>query len=189
MHLMAKRWMNDTYHYVEGKPRMLPQYNQWFDMKQRCTSSRSQSVRPQYIGCTLVEDWRSYDRYLEWAQKQIGFLELDDEQNIFQLDKDLLGSLLYSPETCVFLPQQINKFLTGSRGNQYVGCSLMKSGKWRVTIRDPFLKKNVHLGCFGDVHEASREHTKAKQAFAAELAEIWKDRIDPRAYEKLVKMC
>ena len=185
---MAKKWINDTYHTVEGKHRMLPQYNQWFDMKQRCTSPRSQAVRPQYVGCELEVEWLNYDTYLTWAERQVGFLQRDEEGKIFQLDKDLLGAGRYGPETCVFLPQQVNKFLTGSRGNEHVGCSLMASGKWRVTIRDPFLEKNVHLGCFYDIEKASAAHTEAKHRAAQRLAEIWKDRIDPRAYERLIQI-
>lgn len=182
---MVKKWVNDTFHCVDGKSRMLPQYNQWFDMKQRCTSTRSQALRPQYIGCVLKDEWLNYDTYMGWAKTQVGFLELDDKQRIFQLDKDLLGSSTYGPDTCLFLPQQVNKFLTGSRGNKYVGCSLMRSGKWRVTIHDPFLNKNIHMGCFCSVVQASAVHTKAKQVFAHQLAEIWKDRLDHRAYEGL----
>ncbi|WYV99074.1 HNH endonuclease [Pseudomonas phage vB_PpuM-NoPa] len=183
---MAK-WVNDTYHIVEGKHRMLPRYNQWFDMKQRCTSTRSKSVRPTYQSCAMHPNWESYDSYVSWAECQIGHLQVDFDGNLFQLDKDLIGSGdYYGPDTCVFIPQEVNKFLTGSRGNSSNGCHLMKHGKWRVTVRNPFIGKNVHLGMFKSVTDAEAAHAMAKHRYALELAEKWKVYIDPRAYKALL---
>lgn len=182
----VKKWINDTYHSVDGKLKMLPQYNQWFDMKQRCLSDRSRVARPTYIGCTLFEGWLSYDNYVSWAVEQVGHLQLDDNGKLYQLDKDLLGHGSYGPDSCVYLPQELNKFLTAGRGSVKVGCSQMNSGKWRVTIHDPFQKKNVHLGCFDSLDLASSVHTQTKREFAIKLANKWKGRIDHRAYKALL---
>ena len=43
---MKKRWINPTGIKLNGKWRMLPVYNQWFDMYQRCTSQRSKKIMP-----------------------------------------------------------------------------------------------------------------------------------------------
>jgi hypothetical protein len=182
----VKKWANETYHFVEGKPKMLPQYNQWFDMKQRCLSERSRKARPTYERCKLFESWLDYDNYVSWATLQVGHLQLDDNGKLYQLDKDLLGEGSYGPNSCVFIPQELNKFLTAGRGSVKVGCSQMDNGKWRVTIHDPFQKKNVHLGCFESLDQASTVHTEAKRRFAIKLADKWKGHIDQRAYQALL---
>lgn len=182
---MAKKWLNDTYHIVDGKQLMLPEYNQWFDMVQRCTSARSKAIRPTYENCTLYSPWLSYDVYLEWAKTQVGFLVRDPAGKLYQLDKDLLGCDYYGPDVCAFIPQELNKFLTGSRGNNPVGCSLLPNGKWRVTIRDPFLGKNVHKGCFASLDAASSVHTLAKGVLARKLADKWDGELDPRVIAAL----
>lgn len=144
-------WLNDTYHYVEGKQRMLPEYNQWFDMKQRCTSKRSQSVRKSYVGCTIQADWLSYDVWVDWAREQSGFGLLDQYGRRFQIDKDLLGSgMHYSEDTCCFIPKELNQFYI----NNHRGFQLTKSGTYRAVGVSVDGSKRVSLGCHKDKEDA-----------------------------------
>lgn len=61
----VKKWDNETYHFVEGKPKMLPRYNQWFDMKQRCFESLDQAsaVHTQAkreFAIKLADKWKGH---------------------------------------------------------------------------------------------------------------------------------
>ena len=55
----------------------------------------------------------------------------DDNGRLYHLDKDILvkGNKVYSPETCCFVPQEINSLLVTSvrsRGDQPIGVSYNK---------------------------------------------------------------
>jgi len=90
----------------------------WRHMLQRCYSSVLQSKRPSYIGCSVVEEWHKLSNFRVWY----------DENNVddWHLDKDLLfpKNKIYSPDTCVFIPTNINSlftFTTKNRGELPLG--------------------------------------------------------------------
>ena len=108
----------------------------------------------------------------------------------FQLDKDILvkGNKLYSPDTCLFVPKEINTLLTHRRkdkGLYPVGVSYKpRINRYRAQISK--FKKVIHLGCFITPEEAFQAYKTAKEAYIKEVAEIYKDQIDPRVYEALM---
>jgi len=88
------------------------------------------------------------------------------------LDKDILspGNKVYSPDTCVFIPPYLNKFLTDhgrARGEFPIGVSWNKDNrKFGARCSNPFLGKDEHIGYFVDpdnAHEAwrARKHEHA----------------------------
>jgi hypothetical protein len=95
------------------------------------------------------------------------------------LDKDIIvpGSKLYSPETCAFVLQATNLFVTARdacRGDCPIGVSLFKpTGKYQARCGNPFSEEQEHLGYFstpGDAHEAwrKRKHELAQLVAARE---------------------
>ena len=48
-------------------------------------------------------------------------------------------------------------------------------------------KENIHLGYFSKPDEAFNAYKEAKEVYIKSLAEKWKDKIDPRVYEALMK--
>jgi hypothetical protein len=93
-------------------------YSIWRHMLQRCYSSVQQSKRPSYVGCSVVEEWYKLSNFRIWY----------DENNVdgWNLDKDLLfpKNKIYSPDTCVFVPTNINSlftFTTKNRGELPLG--------------------------------------------------------------------
>lgn len=80
-------------------------YNCWRDMLQRCYSPICQIKHQSYIGCSVCDEWKYFSNFKK-------FYDLN-YRNGFDLDKDILieGNKIYSPETCVFVPQYINLLL------------------------------------------------------------------------------
>ena len=83
-------------------------YELWGSMLVRCYSDTYQKKQPTYKDCEVSENFKYYEYFYEWCQNQIGFGECG-----FQLDKDLLikGNKVYSEDSCVFIPREINQVL------------------------------------------------------------------------------
>lgn len=155
------------YKMVDGKCKMIWRcqfYMIWKEMLARCYSPRIHKTHKTYVGCSVCPEWKRFSAFKEWMEAQ-------DWQGKC-LDKDILveGNKVYSPETCVFVTQQMNNFLTGSgknRGAYPNGVILDKQkGKFRASCCDPIAKKREHVGYFdtpGEAHAAwrNRKHELA----------------------------
>lgn len=145
-----------------------PYYTRWHDMLVRCYDDKAQKKRPTYIGCSVCEEWLTFSNFKAWMEKQ------DWEGK--QLDKDLLvkGNKIYSPETCCFIPMQINLFMTDNRRNTDgypPGVSWHKmSGKFQVRCNNPFSKSEEYLGLYDNPETAHRAWLARKLEIAHELA-------------------
>ena len=161
------------------------EYRLWNAMINRCYNENLRHKNPTYKDCSVSEEWRYLSNFEEWCNQQIGF-------NIegFELDKDILvkGNKVYAPETCCFVPKEINSVLTNSRrgrGAYPVGVSYKKRiGKYASQI-----SKNgevIRLGNFDTPEEAFAVYKREKEKYIKEVANKWKDQIDPRVYEALM---
>lgn len=164
------------------------EYNLWVRMLDRCYSDKEHISR-RYKDCVVSDNFKYFPYFKEWCNKQVGFGCTDEKGNLFALDKDILstGSSIYSENTCVFVPQEINNQLTNtkiSNGNYGIGVSLTKSGKYKASISK--YGKTTNIGIYETDYEANLAYKQAKEAHIKELANKWKDQIDPRAYEVLI---
>ena len=60
---------------------------------------------------------------------------------------------------------------------------MLENGKFRAMICTNGIVRR--LGRFDSVEEAFNAYKEAKEKYIKEVAEKWKDKIDPRAYEAL----
>ena len=162
------------------------EYVLWKHMLQRCYSDASKKERPTYEGCQVSENFKSYEYFYEWCHEQVGF-----GNEGFHLDKDLLvkGNKVYSENTCVFIPQEVNTLLvksTALRGKHLIGVSWNKKDKAFVAKARKNKGKSEHLGIFKTEIEAFNAYKQAKEAFVKEQADKWKGKIDERAYNALM---
>ena len=157
---------------VNGKPTKV--YDRWKAMLCRCYSNNYQGKQPTYIGCYVCEEWLLFTNFKKWYETHY---RLD-----YHLDKDILfkGNKLYSPETCSFVPQEINKLFTNrknDRGNLPIGvCYSKKYNKFTSQINIDGKRKN--LGFFNNDKEAFYAYKKEKEKNIKEMAEkYFKDRL------------
>lgn len=168
---------------VNGK--LKKEYITWNKMLARCYSKKSNTSKPTYIDCIASENFQNYSYFYEWCQNQAGFF-LDG----WELDKDLIinGNKIYSENSCVFLPKEINNFLLKRarfRGDYPIGVSYHKPlNKFRAQISKGRLR--IHLGYFDTTEEAFLVYKSEKERHAKELATKYKDSIDNRAYNALM---
>lgn len=146
-----------------------PFYLTWVNMLTRCFSEVYKSQHLTYNETRVCEGWVRFSVFREWMQSQ------DWEGK--NLDKDILikGNKLYSPETCVFVSQNVNKFLTESdaiRGEFPIGVHWDSDrSKFRSQVNNPFTKKKEYLGLYATATEAHQAWLKRKLEIAYLLAE------------------
>ena len=166
--------------------RITKEYSRWHSMLERCYSDTFKKKYLTYEGCEASENFKSYEYFYEWCRKQIGF-----GNEGWQLDKDLLikGNKVYSEDSCVFLPQEINKILTKrttSRGEYLIGIYWSKTHKAFKAQVGKNKGGREYLGYFKTELEAFNAYKIAKESFIKEQANKWKGRIDTRAYQALM---
>ena len=168
------------------------EYELWQSMLRRCYSNTDvcgafKKKNPTYEGCRVSENFKSYEYFYEWCQNQIGF-----GNNGWHLDKDLLvkGNKVYSENSCVFIPSEINLLLIkreASRGEHLIGVHWCNTKKAFVAQVNKNKGKSEYLGSFNTELEAFNTYKQAKESFIKEQAEKWKGKIDERAYDALMK--
>ena len=184
--LVAGVGLNDgTYPAVKTK-----EHDLWRSMLARSYTDRNLKLKPAYVGCTVSDNFKNYTYFYEWCNSQIGFKKYDENNRMFALDKDLLqkGNKIYSENTCVFVPMEINNLIVKSdslRGDLPVGVMYDKA-------RDKFQSqmwvnnKRMFLGRFNTAEEAFFKYKESKEQHIKTVANKWKGLIDYKAYEALI---
>jgi len=174
--------------YILGKP--TEEYDSWKSMLSRC-SEAFWVKNPTYVGTTCSENFKSYSYFYKWYHQQQSKGARDVKGNKWCLDKDILvkGNKLYSEDTCVFVPQRINTLLINSgaiRGEFPVGVTLDKRGT-KYTARCCGADGRKVLGYFNTAEEAFHAYKVFKENLIKQVANEYKDQLDPRAYNALMK--
>ena len=166
------------------------EYKLWNGMLERCYSPIYYS-RHTYENCSVSETFKHYSNFYEWCQTQIGFGNRDSNGKSWCLDKDFLvkGNRLYSEDTCLFLPHKINCLISSvksARGLSLIGTHLVKkSGRYESYANLDGVRTS--LGYYDTSLEAFSVYKAAKEAYIKQVAEQYKDVIDPRAYKALLE--
>lgn len=154
-------------------------HNQWLSMMARCYSPYFLSKQQTYIGCSVCEEWKKLSKFKMWF----------DEHYVegWQLDKDILvkGNKEYGPNTCCFVPSEINQIFKKTRNKNKslpIGVS-RKKDKFIATIS---IKGHTQsLGIFDSPQMAYEAYKKAKEQYIKILADKYKDKLEPRVYDCL----
>lgn len=93
----AKEWD------VNGKRHSFKYYRDWKNMLKRCYCTTG-----DYLGNVSVsESWLTLSNFKAWFEKN--YVEG------YVLDKDILSGKVYSENTCLYIPKELNLFLTSVR--------------------------------------------------------------------------
>lgn len=144
----------------------------WKNMTSRCRS------REEYEDCTV--EFKSFQEFAEWCQTQEGYLEKSGDR-FWQLDKDFMNPAerVYSKETCMFVPSDVNLFLKEMRnGSGLRGTSISKRKKGPDVYRCTGFKGALTFKTEIEAH-------KAWQVWKLETAKVLLDKY--KKFEKLSK--
>ena len=162
-------------------------YSIWSGMLRRCYSDIELRKKPSYIGVTVCDEWHSLSNFKKWFDNN--YVEG------YQLDKDILAngtSKVYSPDTCCFIPAQLNAMLTKrdrDRGDLPLGVT-KHGNKFRAHVGILGLKHQFVIGSsFDTPMEAFQAYKKHKEYEIKRRAKECFDNgeINKRVYDALMK--
>ena len=167
------------------------EYILWVGMLERCFSDSCQTKHPTYKGCSVSDNFLNYSYFYDWCHNQAGFKGVDGKGRYWHLDKDILykENKMYSENTCVFVPNEINLFFTdcgNSRGEYPIGvCFHKRVGKHAASC-SAVDGKRKHLGYFNTPEEAFNAYKPFKEALCKQLALKWQSEIDERLFNAMM---
>ena len=166
-------------------------YKLWTNMLERSYCPKYKTKAVTYKDVTMCEDWLNFQNFAEWCYGQKFFGVKDQKGKVYHLDKDILvkGNKVYSPETCCFVPEDINNLLVScnkNRGEYPVGVVFMKRrGDFAASVS--CFKYRKHLGYFKTIEDAFIVYKKAKESHIKDVASVWKGKVDEKVYEALLR--
>lgn len=136
---------NDLPFIVTLGNRKHPVYSMWDHMLERSLSNTWKQKYPTYKDTHCCESWLIASNFAKFT-KGISLHGLE-------LDKDILveNNKIYSPDTCLLVPQNINKFIinTNKTGTYMLGVTYESDrNKFRARINNPFTGRREYLGRF-----------------------------------------
>ena len=162
-------------------------YNTWKSFLERCYDDKYKSKHPTYNECTVCNEWLYYPNFKKWFDEN--YYEIDGER--MELDKDILvqQNKIYSPKTCVFVPQRINTLFVKknkNRGNCPIGVHYNKGIKKYIAQLEKD-GKCIKIGNFDSKNTAFQAYKMAKEKYIKEVADEYKDKIPKRLYDAMYK--
>ena len=176
---------------VNGK--MTKAYRYWNDMLKRCYDPYYLNKKPTYRDCFICDEWLNFQNFAEWWEENI--YNCNNERIV--LDKDILvkGNKIYSPETCILVPERINSLFTKcdrKRGKYPIGTHKYidkRYGKEYIIAQCNTLEKNEYLGCFplDKPFQAFYSYKIFKENYIKKVANEYKDLIPKKLYDALYR--
>lgn len=160
-------------------------YSIWIRMLERCYSRVNPRVETN--DSTVCEEWLNFQNFAKWCYEQKFFNAKDSSGKTYHLDKDILvsGNRVYSPETCCFVPNEINILFRRSKTKPLPeGVSFSKANN-KLQSQIKIGNRTVNLGFYDNVEEAEMAYKNAKKVKLKNIAESWKDKISVEVYVRL----
>ena len=160
-----------------------PVYNVWRTLLGRVCTEKHREQFPAYADCEVCEEWLCYQNFAEWWNKNMYHIGTER----MHLDKDILikGNKVYSPDTCLIVPQSINEIFHSS-GKKKKDVDLphtiirVARGRFSVSYR------GKALGVYDTVEEASDVYLKEKRDYIKHKVESMENELPDKVKEALL---
>lgn len=148
-------------------------YKTWYNMIYRCQHCKG------YKDVSICEDWYNFSNFLKWYNNQY-------KEDNWHLDKDILSNnkRVYSPETCCFLPPEINTFF--EKYKKAKGFSYNKKRKkYEAYCRNR--GAYIHLGLYETPAEARMAYLNYKTNILEDLMKPYLNKLSVELYNAIIK--
>jgi len=148
--VFGKGYMGEGKYKAWGKTKLTKMYTTWFGMMVRCYDERFHTKQPTYKDVEVCDEWHNFQNFAKWYEENY----IED----YQLDKDILCPTcrIYSPETCVFVPQQINNMFKSSNKRELPTGVYYLRGRYQVST--PTNVGSTYIGFYKTKEEAISVH-------------------------------
>lgn len=167
----------------DGNRWWCPYYSCWYNMLRRVSGKYDTYRNESYKKVSATPDFLRFSQYKPWMKNQ------DWEGKT--LDKDILGDgTLYSFETCCFIPNDVNVFLTGLHTPTERLYGVSYRPKTNSYIARIFYKGHNHTqGIFKNKYLARAAYVKGKLKFFEDVVKDHnlEDRIAQAVIDKYQK--
>lgn len=154
----------------------------WMGMITRGYCPKYQERIPTYKGITVCEDWHNFQNFGKWFDNNYNPEIMED----WQLDKDIIcpNCKIYSPETCCFIPCEINSAFSQVNKHRSMLIGVTKRcSNYTASIN---IKGIVtHIGNFSTELEAFQAYKELRENHIKQIAEKWKGKILDSVYQIL----
>lgn len=153
-------------------------YTTWTHVLKRCYNEKRQSLQPSYIGCTVDPIWHNFQNFASWHESN--YVEG------WYIDKDILvkNNKVYGPDTCCFVPREINTLFTNKRKNIEIRKNKNNENKYKAVLG--VKGKGIYLGTYNSFDDAFLAYSKAKEDRIKSVAEKYKDTLNTKVYDTLI---
>lgn len=165
---------------VDGKWKDSPARIKWDSLFKRVYDENFHIKQPTYKDCVVCEEWFDFQIFAKWFEETC-------PNHSFELDKDVLlsGNKLYSPDTVLWLPQEINSFFQQGMKNKILPCGVHKHGnKYRAECSSG--KSRYRSISVSTITEAKELYEAYRSKRILELAEQYRTQISMQAFESLI---
>lgn len=161
-------------------------YNCWNGMLDRCYNTKFSKSKKNYKdnNITVCKNWHCFQNFGIWYEEHY-------KEN-FSLDKDIIYNVqhmtnkIYSPETCIMIPKELNEFLADDCVDRNV--RLTKNKRFSSQIQSYCLNnKQIYLGTYDTFKEAKNAYAKEKYKIWISLVEKYRNILDDEIYNILLK--
>ena len=145
----------------------------WTDMLDRCYGEKHKEKYKIYSDCYVDNLWHNFQNFAEWYYDNI--YECKEALN---LDKDIKyeNNKIYSSETCLMVPQSINKHAICGNGYSWH----KRDWIWGAYIIEN--KKQRSLGQFDNKEAAHKTFLDAKNIYWQSKLEEWRGLLPDNVY-------
>ncbi len=161
------------------------EFEVWYRMLERCYDPNYQEKHSTYKGCKVEEFLLNFQNMGKWIDEN--YYEVPGEEMC--LDKDILhkGNKIYSRETCIFVPERINKLFIKCdkrRGDCPVGTTPNSSGNYMVQCSNGH-GKQINLGAYATKEEAFQVYKQYKEKVIKKVIDSYEGKIPEPFYSRL----
>lgn len=178
--VLSKGFIGEGDYLTSKKGKHTIAYSRWVDMLRRCYDPKVHEKHPTYKDCIVCNEWLNFQTFAKWFYEN--YIES------WCLDKDILlkNNKEYSPKTCCFVPQELNKIiLRDDKLNREYPIGVRKQGsKFQASFSNN-LGRN-YIGTYGTPEEAFFAYKNAKENYIINTANLHKDKLSQQSYKALI---
>lgn len=162
----------------------------WCGLRTRTLDETFKNKHKAYLNCTLSPEWVCLQNFCDWADSTY---PKDFPEIPWELDKDLLSSSgVYSPETCCWLPKEINLFLSKKSEKGIYEKKGKRGSSFALFVREGtevYKEKNGHyIGSYPTYEDAVVKWKEVEQNRLNTLIEKYRYCLSPVVIEKLISL-